>query len=317
MKDFLTRSKDTMQLLIVLILLGIIATILSKGIFIQTVNLTNILVQNSILLVIAIGQFLIILTKGIDLNSGNLVGFTSVLIVLSQGYGLGLSVGITIGAAAVIGILTGMMVHYIKLPAFVVTLAMSQIVYSITKVIGGGASVYSGAGGEPISSTILAIYSIKLFYIPLPLIIAILAIIGVTLYLKTSNGHFIYTVGGNEKTAHLSGIPVARVKISAYLISALLAVIGGLLFVARVGLGDPQAGDNLTLDSIAAVTVGGASLSGGIGKISGVVIGVLILGVLNNILNLMNVPPTIQPAIKGVIILLAVYLNSIKGAKVR
>lgn len=315
MKNILTQSKDTLQLIVVLVTLSIFAAFLSKGVFIQPVNLTNILVQNSILMIVALGQFLIILSKGIDLNAGNIVGFSSVIIVLTQGYGTGMSIGVTLAAALVIGGLTGCMVHFVKLPAFVVTLAMSQIVYSITKVIGGGAAVYAGIDGTPISPAILAIYSVKLIGIPLPVLLSAIAVIFVALYLKTTTGHFVYAVGGNEKTAAISGLPIARVKISVYLLSAALGCMAALMFVARVGLGDPQAGDNLTLDSIAAVTVGGASLSGGVGKISGAVIGVLILGVLNNILNLLNVPPTIQPAIKGGIILLAVYLNSVKGKK--
>lgn len=315
MKNILTQSKDTLQLVAVLIILSTFAAFLSKGVFIQPVNLTNILVQNSILMTVALGQFLIILSKGIDLNAGNIVGFTSVAIVLTQGYGTGVSIGITLIAALAIGILTGCLVHFVKLPAFVVTLAMSQIVYSITKVIGGGAAVYNGADGTPISPGILVIYSLKFFGIPLPVLMSAIAVAMVALHLKTTTGHFIYAIGGNEKTAAISGLPIARVKISVYLLSAALGCLAGLMFVARVGLGDPQAGDNLTLDSIAAVTVGGASLSGGVGKISGAVIGVLILGVLNNILNLLNVPPTIQPAIKGAIILLAVYLNSMKGRK--
>lgn len=315
MKNAFTQSKDTLQLVVVLIILASFAAFLSKGVFIQPVNLSNILVQNSILMIVALGQFLIILSKGIDLNAGNIVGFTSVAIVLTQGYGTGLSIGITLIAALVIGALTGCMVHFVKLPAFVVTLAMSQIVYSITKVIGGGAAVYSGTDGTSISPAILAIYSSKVLGTPLPVLLSAIAVTAVAFYLKTTTGHFIYAIGGNEKTAAISGLPVARVRISVYLLSAALGCMGGLMFIARVGLGDPQAGDNLTLDSIAAVTVGGASLSGGVGKISGVVIGVLILGVLNNILNLLSVPPTIQPAIKGAIILLAVYLNSVKGRK--
>lgn len=315
MMNTVKRQLDTIQLLAVLVILVIVATVLSKGIFIQPVNLTNILVQNAILFVVAMGQFLIILSKGIDLNAGNLVGFASVLIVLTQGYGLGLSLAVTCIAMAVIGLFTGLMVHYLRLPAFVVTLAMSQIVYSITKVIGGGASVYSGLDGSPISPIILSIYKAKFLGIPAPILLTVFMILLIGLYLKSSTGHFIYAVGGNETTAKLSGLPVARSKISAYVISAVLACVAAIMFVSRVGLGDPQAGDDLTLDSIAAVTVGGASLSGGVGKLSGVVIGVLILGVLNNILNLMNAPPSIQPAIKGAIILLAVYLNGLKGKK--
>ncbi len=307
-----SNIKDIIQLLMVLLIMIIFAAILSKGVFIQPLNLYNILTQNCILLVVSLGQLLIIITKGIDLSVGMIVGFTSVLIVLTQDFGPGLPIVFALGAVIIIGIASGSLVHYAKLPAFVVTLAMSQIVYSIGKVIGGGAAVYSGFQGSPISSGLLSLYTDSVFGIQYPLLITLGCIIAISLYLRTSIGHFTYTVGGNQKTAYLSGVPIARVKITAYVLAGMLACIGGILFVARVGLGDPQAGDSLTMDSIAAVTVGGASLSGGVGTVIGTIIGVLILGVLNNILNLLNVPPAIQPAIKGGLILLAVYLNSRK-----
>jgi ribose/xylose/arabinose/galactoside ABC-type transport system permease subunit len=138
------------------------------------------------------------------------------------------------------------------------------------------------------------------------------AIILVSRFLRTSYGHFAYAIGGNEKTAYFSGIPVERVKVTVYILAALLAGLAAVIFVGRVGMGDPRAGQWLPLDSIAAVTIGGASLSGGVGSVAGTVIGVLILGTLTNIMNLMGVPPTIQPAVKGIVIILAVYLNSRK-----
>lgn len=307
-----SNTKDILQLLMVLFIMVVFASILSKGVFIQPLNLYNILTQNCILLVVSLGQLLIIITKGIDLSVGMIVGFTSVLIVLTQDFGTVIAMIFTLCAVVIIGVASGSLVHYAKLPAFVVTLAMSQIVYSVGKVIGGGAAVYVGFQGSPISSGLLSLYTDSIFGIQYPLIITMACIIAISLYLRTSIGHFTYTIGGNQKTAYLSGVPIARVKITAYVLAGLLACIGGMLFVARVGLGDPQAGDSLTMDSIAAVTVGGASLSGGVGTVTGTVIGVLILGVLNNILNLLNVPPAIQPAIKGGIILIAVYLNSRK-----
>ena len=307
-----SNAKDIIQLLMVLFTMVVFASILSKGVFIQPLNLYNILTQNCILLVVSLGQLLIIITKGIDLSVGMIVGFASVLIVLTQDFGTVMAVIIALCAVVIIGVASGSLVHYAKLPAFVVTLAMSQIVYSVGKVIGGGAAVYVGFQGSPISSGLLTLYTDSIFGIQYPLIITFACIIAISLYLRTSIGHFTYTIGGNQKTAYLSGVPIARVKITAYVLAGLLACIGGMLFVARVGLGDPQAGDSLTMDSIAAVTVGGASLSGGVGTVTGTIIGVLILGVLNNILNLLNVPPAIQPAIKGGIILLAVYLNSRK-----
>jgi ribose transport system permease protein len=130
--------------------------------------------------------------------------------------------------------------------------------------------------------------------------------------MRTSNGRFIYAVGGNEETARMSGLPVKYVKISVFLISALLATVAGILFVARVGMCDPDTGQTLPLDSIATVTIGGGALTGGIGTVPGTIIGVLILSVLNNIMSLLQTPPTIQSGIEGIVILVAVYFNSLK-----
>jgi len=189
---------------------------------------------------------------------------------------------------------------------------MMQIVYSLSKVISGGKPVYSSLSGKEIDPRLLALFQTKIFGISYPIIICIIAIVIVSLYMRTSYGRNIYAIGGNEMTAHLSGLPVKFVKVSVYIIAAILATAGSALFVARVGMGDPNTGDLLPLDSIAAVTIGGASMTGGVGTVAGTILGVLILSVLSNIMSLLNIPPTIQPAVKGVIILLAVYMNSRK-----
>jgi len=312
-KNLSTHTKDFLQLLGVLLVLMSFAAILSKGVFLSPINLFNITIQNIILMIAALGQLLIIISGGIDLSVGSIVGFSSVFFVLLQDMASPVAYIILLVAIIIIGCINGALVTCIKLPAFVVTMAMGYIVFSIAKIIGGGASVYVGKNGGEISATVMSLYKSQFLGIPYALLIAVLCIIGVSLYIRTSMGHFIYTIGGNQKTAFLSGVPVVRVKIAVYIFAAILASIAGIMFVGRVGLGDPQAGDLLTLDSIAAVTVGGASLSGGVGTVAGTVMGVLILGVLNNILNLLNVPPSIQPAIKGSIILLAVFLNSRKN----
>lgn len=312
-KNLSVNMKDLLKLIGVLLILISFAAILSKGVFLRPINLFNITIQNLILMIAALGQLLIIISGGIDLSVGSIVGFSGVLFVLLQDMTEPLTYIIALMVVIIIGGISGVLVTCVKLPSFVVTMAMSYIVFSLAKIIGGGASVYTGISGGEISATVLSLYKSHFLGLPYALIIAVLCIIGVSLYFRTSMGHFIYTIGGNEKTALLSGVPVVRVRISAYILAAILASIAGIMFVGRVGLGDPQAGDLLTLDSIAAVTVGGASLSGGVGTVAGTVMGVLILGVLNNILNMLNVSPSIQPAVKGIIILLAVYLNSRKN----
>lgn len=302
-----------------LILFGLViaASLLSKGVFLQPANLLNLIFQNAVLIIIALGQLLVIATGGIDLSVGAVMAVSSVTVVLFQDYSLPGSFAIAILIAAVFGLLSGALVTYVRLPAFVVTLATMQIGYSVSKLLsdwGGsrGGTVYASLGGVEIPASFVDFYKSSWNGIPYPLFICLAFLILIGLYFRTSPGHFIHPVGGNERAAFLSGIPTRLVKMAVYVISAVLASIGGILFVARVGLGDPQAGTWLALDSIAAVSIGGASLSGGVGTVTGTFIGVVILSVLNNLMNLLGVPPTLQPAVKGLVILLAVYLNSAK-----
>ncbi len=303
-------TQSVLKILAILIGLVILASAFSQGVFLQPKNLVNLVNQNALLFIIAMGQLLVIITGGIDLSVGSLVAISSVLVVLFQDYGLLASILIALVVAVVFGLLNGFLVTYIRLPAFVVTLASMQIISSIAKVLSGGGAIYTGLQGASIPTGLGDFYKASLAGIPYPLFICLLFVLLVALYLRTSTGHYIFSIGGNERAAYLSGIPTRLVKMAVYAISAAMCCVGGVLFVARVGMGDPQTGTWIPLDSIAAVSIGGASLSGGIGTILGTLIGVIILSVLNNIMNLLGVPPTLQPAIKGLVILLAVYLNS-------
>lgn len=303
-------NKNFFKTSVIFIALMSFAAISSKGVFLQPRNLLNLLTQNTILSLVALGQFLVIITSGIDLSVGAIIGLSSVFAVLFQDLGLGVALVAAMGASVSLGFISGSIITFRRLPPFVVTLAMMLIAYSVAQIMTGGAAVYSGRGGADIAPELLHFYKKSFMGLPYPILVGILAFIGVSLFLRTSYGHFLYTVGGNERAAHLSGIPVSKVKILAYVLSALLAGIGGILLVARVGMGTPDSGSLILLDSIAAVTIGGASLSGGVGTVAGTLMGVLILSTLNNIMNLLNVSPAIQPAVKGIVILLAVYLNS-------
>jgi ribose transport system permease protein len=262
------------------------------------------------LIIVSLGQLLVILTSGIDLSVGSILAISSVLIVLFQDYGMIPAFLIALGVSLLFGLTNGFLVTYVRLPAFVVTLATMQIGSSIAKVLSGGGAVYTGYEGTGIPVGLTEFYKGSLAGIPYPLLVCLGFLLLIAFYLRTSSGHFAYPVGGNLRTAFLSGLPVKRVKMAVYMISAGLCAVAGLLFVSRVGMGDPQTGSWVPLDSIAAVSIGGASLSGGVGTVAGTFIGVFILSVLNNIMNLLGVPPTLQPAIKGVVILIAVYLNS-------
>jgi ribose transport system permease protein len=316
LQQWKVRSKtDTQRIvttLIILVALFALAAILSRGVFLKPSNLLNLVFQNAILGVVSLGQFLVIMTAGIDLSVGSLVGLSTVLLMVFQFAGLAGALVMTLVVPLVIGLINGFFVSLRRLPAFVVTLAMMLFVYSLAQVISGGAGVYSGLNGAPLAPALVAFNKQAIFGIPYPAIVWIVALLGVSLYLRLSLGHFTYAVGGNELAAFLSGIPVVTVRLLAYILSALYASIGGILAVARVGEGHPASGQPYLLDSIAAVTIGGASLAGGEGSVIGTLMGVIILGTINNIMNLLNISPMMQPAVKGIVILLAVYINSRK-----
>jgi len=305
------ETRGVLKILAILVGLLVLASVVSQGVFLQPRNLVNLIYQNALLIVIAMGQLLVIVTGGIDLSVGAVLAVSSVLVVLYQDFGLAAAFGFALVVSVVFGLVNGFLVTYIRLPAFVVTLATMQIGYSVSKILSGVGAAYSGFQGAAIPTSLTEFYKAAFLGIPYPLLICLALMVILSLYLRTSIGHFIYSVGGNERASFLSGIPVRVVKMAVYVISAVLCCIGGVLFVARVGMGDPQAGTWVPLDSIAAVSIGGASLSsGGVGTVVGTLIGVFILSALNNVMNLLGVPPTFQPAIKGIVILLAVYLNS-------
>jgi ribose transport system permease protein len=307
---FETRAAGRIGL--VFVGLFLLAALMSGGVFLQPANLLNLGFQNVILLVVSLGQLIVILTGGIDLSVGAVHALCGVIIVLMQDVSLPVALLIAVGVAALLGALSGSIVTYVRLPSFVVTLGVAQIVTSLAMVIGKGGTVYTGLRGAGLDPTLIEFYKGSLLGVPKPLVFGLLACVVFALLLRTSYGHFTYAVGGNRRAAFLSGIPVRRVQLLVFILSSVIAGVSGALFVARVGLGDPQAGRWLALDSIAAVSIGGASLSGGTGTVIGTLFGVVILSVLNNIMNLIGVPPTLQPAIKGVVILLAVFLNSVR-----
>ncbi len=304
------ETRGVLRILLILAGLIALAGVLSRGVFFGLDNIVNLGQQNAMLMVVALGQLLVILTGGIDLSVGTTLAISSVVFVLFQDYGIAPALAAALLAASVIGLVNGALVTYVRLPSFVVTLGMSQITASLAMVLSKGGTVYTGLGGVGIAAPIISFYNGFLLGVPLHVVFALVMVVVAALYFRTSFGHFTAAVGGNRSAAFLSGVPVAAISLSVYVLAGLLAGVGGALFVSRVGLGDPQAAKWIVLDSIAAVSIGGASLSGGVGTVGGTLIGVIILGVLNNIMNLLGVPPTMQPAIKGVVILLAVFLNS-------
>ncbi|MDI3473414.1 MAG: ribose transport system permease protein [Thermotogaceae bacterium] len=306
------------QSLIILISLTIIVGLLSERFF-SINNMWNILRQTSVNLCISVGMTMVILTGGIDLSVGSVLGFTGAVIAGLLKNGLTLTpLGIVIQyeplGAAIVGILVGLalglfngfVITKFRVPPFVATLGMLTAARGFTMLWTKGYPI-TGLGEK-----FGFIGTGWLLGIPMPVWISgIIAFLGAMTLRKTRFGRYIYAIGGNEKAAKLSGVNVDKIKLWTYAISGALSAIAGLIVTSRLDSAQPNAGTSYELDAIAAVVIGGTSLSGGKGSIIGTVQGALIMGVLNNGLVLMGVSPFWQQVIKGFVIILAVILDKL------
>ena len=304
------------QSLIALFILCLGLSILSDK-FLTVSNAWNVMRQISVNICISTGMTLIVLTAGIDLSVGSVLALCGAITagLLRNGIEVpssNLYIGFTLLGAVIAGILTGSFlgafngwaITKFKVPPFVATLAMLTIARGLTMLWTQGFPI-SGLG-----DTFLYFGTGWLLGIPVPVWISgIIVLIAVLITSKTRLGRYIYAIGGNESASKLSGINVNRVKIIVYTIAGALAAIGGILITSRLDSAQPNAGTSYELDSIAAVVIGGTSLSGGRGSILGTVQGAIIIGVLNNGLVLLNVSPFWQQVVKGFVILLAVIID--------
>jgi ribose/xylose/arabinose/galactoside ABC-type transport system permease subunit len=271
-------------------------------------NLTSILLQYSIIGCLALGQLIVILTGGIDLSQGSQVALATVVcaVVMSR-FGVAAGIIIALLIPTLIGFTSGLLVSRLKMPAFIVTLGMLGVSRGLAMRI---------ANARPVSITIAGFSQFgfaTLLRIPVATIIFGMAAVLVYYLLKKRRlGRYLYAVGSSEESTRLSGVSITKVKLFAYTASGFLTAVGGVLLAARLGSGSPIGGSGYELESIAAVVVGGGSLFGGIGSVSGTVSGVFIFGVINSILNLTGIPPFWQGTMKGLIILAAVALSQMK-----
>jgi inositol transport system permease protein len=305
---------------LVFIAMLIVASMLSPA-FLSKTNLINVVRQMSVVGLIALGVTGVIVSAGIDLSSGSVVGLSAVVAAsLSQlpdypaAFYKGLQVPLFVailaacGAGALVGLINGSLVAKTRIPPFIATLG------TLT-AIRGAALLYTG--GRPISDLTDGYNFIgqgDLFGVPVPILLLVLmALVTHVLYSQTKFGKYVYAIGGNEQAARVSGINVGKYKMLMYVYAGFLAGLAGLVVSARIGSGQPGLGQGYELDAIAAAVIGGASLSaGGIGTVAGTVVGALIIGVLNNILDLTNVSAYWQQIIKGCIIVGAVILDQLK-----
>ncbi len=307
---FARYFKENMGTLIGLLAMCLILSFTTNGVFYSQRNLVNVLRQVSSNACLAFGMTFAIITGGIDLSVGSILALSG---TLSAGFiafnnmpvAQAVILAIVIGTA--LGLFNGFVIAKTTIPPFIVTLAMMQIAR-------GAAYIYSN--GQPIRAMFPDYQIIGTGWlgpIPYPVIYMIVfLIICVILLSKTRFGRHVYAVGGNDKAAIFSGVNVARTKMLVYTMSGFLAAFTGVVLCARMASGQPTAGQAFEMDAIAATVLGGTSMSGGVGKIGSTFIGVLIIGVLNNGLNLLGLNSFWQQIAKGVVILLAVYVDMLK-----
>lgn len=290
-----------------LILLVIIISALNSA-FLEPSNLFNLLRQVSINGLIAFGMTFVILTGGIDLSVGSTLALSSAMIAILMVSGFDSIVSLLIGCifGAILGAINGLLITLGKMAPFIATLATMTVFRGLTLVI---------TDGNPITN-LNGSYAFQLFgrgyFLGIPVPAVTMFITFIILYIilhKTVFGRQTYAMGGNEKAAFISGIKVNKLKVMIYSLAGLMSAMAGAILTSRLNSAQPTAGMSYELDAIAAVVLGGTSLTGGKGRILGTLIGVLIIGVLNNGLNLLGVSSFYQQVVKGVVIIIAVLID--------
>ena len=300
------------NLLIVFAAICVVAALLSPD-FLTTRNLANLLQQSSLTGIIAVGMTLVILTSGIDLAVGSIAALSGMIVAILLDIALPIPVAIlaALGVGAAVGLLMGAVSAWMRLPAFIVTLA------GLTAVRGWA---YTLTDGRPAGSNLPEAFTIigggYLGILPLTGLIFIGVTVITALILRyTTFGEYIYAVGSNEEAARLSGVPVNWIKAAVFGFSGLTAAIAGVLLTSRLTIGQPTAFQGAELDAIAAVVLGGTNLFGGRGGVGGTFIAVLLLSVLKNLFNLLGIGSFVQMIATGLILVLALILNKVLDSR--
>lgn len=293
------------SLIVILAAMVVVCSLLS-GNFLTTTNLTNILKQVSIVTICAFAQGMIIITGEIDLSIGYLAGmagsFACIVYVATQNLLLAFIVGVLLGA--LVGAINGVFVAYFNLPSFIVTLAMQTVCFGTICLYTGGQNIYKIGGFNVLGQSYVA------GVIPITVVFMIIMLIITHTVLKyTKFGRYLYAIGGNKEAAIAAGIQVIRVKWAAFILSGVFAAIAGMVMMGRLNAGIPGEGQGYETDAITATVIGGTSFSGGAGTAFGTFLGSIIIGVLNNIMNLMGIDSYTQMIVKGFIIIGAVLLD--------
>lgn len=313
-EKFKLEIKGNLSILMGLIVLCVFFSITSSK-FLSASNFINILLQVSNVGIVAIGGMFVILTGGIDLSAGSMsaiVGLFMAGFCVDNGFPVPISIllGIIMGIA--LGLINGLSVTRLRMSPFIVTLAMQSMLRGLGNVYSMGTTI----SGMPSSFNIIG--GGNLWGIPLPVILLIfLFVLAHFILSKTVFGHQVYAVGGNREAAYLAGINVKRIEMITYLIAGGLTAVAALVLTGRLAAALPTAAEGLEFSAISAIVIGGGSLSGGKGNMLGTFIGVLIIGVLNNGLNLLNISPFWSQFAQGLIIFIAVLIDALNLRRIQ
>jgi len=282
--------------------------------FLSVRNLLNVMDQITVLGVMAIGMTLVILIGGIDLSVGSVLALSGMVMGYlgdNLGWPFVIAIPIALVVSAACGLVSGLMVTRLSIPAFIATLAMMSIARGVASIITNGEQI---VGFPDWFSNLAIIRHFGFLTVTVGVMIAITIIAWVVLQFRPA-GRALYAIGGSQEVARLAGIPVRQYTIWVYVICAALAGLAGVILSARLDSAQPSSGLGYELDTIAAVVIGGASLSGGLGGIGGTAVGVLIIGFLRNGLNLLQVSPFVQQVIIGVVIAVAVAADTLRNKR--
>ncbi len=288
-----------------LLVLFIFFSIFSNN-FLSTNNMINILRQISITGICAVGMTTVILTSGIDLSVGSVIGFSSIFgaILMTNGVPIVITVVVVLVIGLLAGSITATCINYLSIPPLITTLGLMTAIRGVVYLVSGGMPIY----GLPVEFKFLGQGNI--LGVPVSVIIMMVVFgIGFIILNKTVFGRSVYGIGGNEEAARLSGVNIKKIIYKVYMLEGFFASLAGLILMSRVNSGQPSAGDGYEMDIITAVVLGGVSVSGGEGKILKVIIGVVFMGVLANGMLMMNISEYWQRVVKGLVLLLAVAID--------
>ncbi|MDO4478399.1 MAG: ABC transporter permease [Lachnospiraceae bacterium] len=290
----------------IFVIFTVVCSLMGKQ-FMSVTNVMNIINQASINAILAIGASMVIITGGIDLSVGSVVGFVGILMamMLRDGGSIAVALIVCLLCGAVVGLVNGLLISYGKVPAFIATLGSMQVMRGMAQIINGGQAVsgFSLEIGVIMKTKFFGVVPIGVLYV-IVFYTLMCVILGYTKF-----GRSVYAIGGNQNAARLSGIKVKKIEIIVYILCGVFAAFAGVMLLSRLMYADPSAGSSYEMNAIAAAVIGGISMSGGKGRLANTVVGAIILAALTNGLQIMNVPTYYQTVITGLVVIIAVFLD--------